>query len=190
MPYKDPERKRLHELAQRQASPELYREKNRRYREAHRKEIREQKRQYQREHLAERAAYMRRWWAERSRTPQGHAEHVLRLQLWRALHGKGDDLLIRGLVGCSASELRARIESLFLPGMTWKNHNRHGWHVDHVIPCSAFDLTDSAQRAECFHHSNLRPLWAFENCQRANGQRLRMEDLQAAAVAEIVEAAR
>lgn len=53
------------------------------------------------------------------------------------------------------------LESQFEPGMTWEN--RRKWHIDHIIPCAAFDLTDTEQQRACFHYTNLRPLWASEN---------------------------
>ena len=57
------------------------------------------------------------------------------------------------------------LESLFVPGMTWDNQGE--WHIDHVIPCAAFDLTDPAQQSECFHYTNLQPLWAVDNLKKA-----------------------
>lgn len=67
------------------------------------------------------------------------------------------------LIGCSIQELRAHLESQFKPGMSWENHGRRGWHIDHKRPCAAFNLSDPAQQRECFHFSNLQPLWALEN---------------------------
>ncbi len=51
----------------------------------------------------------------------------------------------------------------FLPGMTWANHGRRGWHIDHIIPCAAFDMTDENQAKACWNYKNLRPLWAEDN---------------------------
>jgi hypothetical protein len=65
------------------------------------------------------------------------------------------------LIGCSAAELRVHLEMLFQPGMSWEN--RRLWHIDHIIPCSAFDLRDEEQQAACFHFTNLRPMWAKDN---------------------------
>lgn len=74
------------------------------------------------------------------------------------------------LVGCSRAELVSRLEAAFLPGMTWDNYGRGGWHIDHVIPCDAFDLLDPEQQRACFHYTNLQPLWEKDNC--AKGARL------------------
>jgi len=35
--------------------------------------------------------------------------------------------------------------------------------IDHIIPCSAFDLTNAQQRAKCFHYTNLRLITKEEN---------------------------
>lgn len=78
-----------------------------------------------------------------------------------------------GLIGCSITELLAHLESQFQPGMTWEKRGMHGWHIDHIIPCAAFDLTDPDQQAMCFHYTNLRPLWAKEN--KAKGDKITPE---------------
>jgi len=67
------------------------------------------------------------------------------------------------IIGCTISELKAHLESLFKPGMTWENYGLHGWHIDHIRPCASFDLIDPAQQRACFHWTNLQPLWAEEN---------------------------
>lgn len=63
------------------------------------------------------------------------------------------------LIGCSVFELRLHLESKFLPTMSWSNYGKE-WHIDHILPCSLFDLTDVEQQKECFHYTNLQPLWA------------------------------
>jgi hypothetical protein len=67
------------------------------------------------------------------------------------------------LLGCSISEVRRHIESKFQAGMNWSNHGKHGWHIDHIVPCAAFDLTNENEQRRCFHWSNLQPMWASEN---------------------------
>jgi hypothetical protein len=65
------------------------------------------------------------------------------------------------LLGCNQAELARHIESQFLPGMSWQN--RSLWHVDHIIPLAAFDLSDEKQQQVAMHYVNLRPLWGYEN---------------------------
>ena len=48
--------------------------------------------------------------------------------------------------------------------MSWENYGRKGWHIDHIRPLASFDLTDVEQRRIAFHHTNLQPLWASDNC--------------------------
>jgi hypothetical protein len=74
------------------------------------------------------------------------------------------------LLGCSGDELRRHLESLFAGGMGWENYGRgHGkWHIDHIIPCSAFDLERAEHQRRCFHFSNLQPMWAEENLAKSN----------------------
>lgn len=65
------------------------------------------------------------------------------------------------LVGCDPAHLRQHLESQFKTGMTWANHGK--WHIDHIRPCASFDLRQPAQQRECFHFTNLQPLWATDN---------------------------
>lgn len=72
------------------------------------------------------------------------------------------------LLGCVPAHARAHIEAQFLPGMTWDNNTKDGWHIDHIIPCAAFDLTDPDHQAMCFHYTNLRPVWGRENLSKGD----------------------
>ena len=70
---------------------------------------------------------------------------------------------IENLIGCTIDHLKQHLESKFQPGMSWSNHSYRGWHIDHIIPCTKFDLTNEEQRKQCFHWSNLQPLWMSDN---------------------------
>ena len=48
--------------------------------------------------------------------------------------------------------------------MSWEN--RSEWHIDHRIPCKAFDLTDPQLQRICFWYRNLQPLWGPDNLRK------------------------
>jgi hypothetical protein len=72
------------------------------------------------------------------------------------------------LIGCSMDSARKYLESKFKQGMTWDNYGKLGWNIDHIRPCSSFDLSDPEQQKQCFHYSNLQPLWWWENLEKGN----------------------
>jgi hypothetical protein len=57
-------------------------------------------------------------------------------------------------------------EKLWKPGMTWNNWARKGWHIDHIKPLSSFDLENREELLQACHHTNLQPLWWFENLEK------------------------
>ena len=72
------------------------------------------------------------------------------------------------LLGCSLEELQKYLEQQFTEGMSWDNQGIRGWHIDHIIPCSSFDLTDIEQQKKCFHYTNLQPLWWYDNLSKSD----------------------
>ena len=85
----------------------------------------------------------------------------LRNRLYYALKGQNKSASTLELLGCSIEHLREHLESQFQEGMTFENYG--DWHIDHIRPCASFDLKDPKQQKECFHYTNLQPLWASEN---------------------------
>ena len=67
-------------------------------------------------------------------------------------------------IGCSVPHLRQHLEAQFSKGMTWDNYGE--WHIDHIKPCAAFDLTCEEQQSKCFNYTNLQPLWAIDNLKK------------------------
>jgi hypothetical protein len=66
------------------------------------------------------------------------------------------------LVGCSIEDLKVHIERQFALGMSWENYGKI-WHIDHRIPCAAWDLTNEFESKCCWNYRNLQAMLADEN---------------------------
>jgi hypothetical protein len=64
-------------------------------------------------------------------------------------------------LGCTKFEFKEYLESKFIEGMSWENRDK--WHIDHIIPCAKFNLSDQEELIKCFNYKNLQPLWAKDN---------------------------
>jgi hypothetical protein len=53
---------------------------------------------------------------------------------------------------------------MFQDGMSWGNHG--SWHIDHKVPVSWAKNEEEVYLLN--HHSNLQPLWAYENLSKGN----------------------
>jgi hypothetical protein len=91
-----------------------------------------------------------------------YIKHRIKCFLFKGVKSKKTE----NLLGCNPQEFKSYIESKFKDGMSWENYGDKGWHIDHIIPCSAFDLTDTEQQKKCFHYTNTQPLWAIENLKK------------------------
>jgi hypothetical protein len=103
-----------------------------------------------------------------------HTDHSFRIasqlrgRLRSAVRAQGT-IKVAGLwdiLGCDKVFLMNHLSSQFTEGMSFANYGE--WHIDHIRPCASFDLTDPEQQKECFHYSNLQPLWAADNFQKSD----------------------
>jgi hypothetical protein len=94
----------------------------------------------------------------------------LTTRMRRIFKGKNKGGSSVGDLGCTMKDFMLHIESLFLPGMTWKNYGSAKypgtWNIDHIIPLSSFDLTDREQFLKASHYTNLQPLWTIDNLRK------------------------
>jgi len=102
----------------------------------------------------------------RPRAPGVRIRRTLSRRISSELRGLRKAASTRILIGCTVDELKIHLANQFTEGMTWENYGLKGWHVDHRIPCAAFDLTDPAQQKECFRFQNLQPMWAIDNLKK------------------------
>ena len=102
--------------------------------------------------------------------PVKKAVKLFRYRVWKAVKEQSTkkSSLSLSLLGCTPTELRVHLERQWQPGMSWDTHGRYGWHIDHIVPLSSFDLADPVQQAKAFHYTNLQPLWWQDNLRKAD----------------------
>jgi len=102
------------------------------------------------------------------------------VRLWQALRGKvKQGSAVRDL-GCSIEYFKLWIFMMFQPGMTWENYGKV-WHIDHIKPLAAFDLTDREQFLQAVNYKNLQPLRIEENGSKGslyNGTRYKFRSVK------------
>lgn len=126
--------------------------------------VRERQHKY---NLANRAK-IAAWHKEYRKDPVHRLAHRLRNRLNFALKNNSKKGSAVSLLGCTLEELKRYLESKWLPGMSWENWSKDGWHVDHVVPLASFDLTDKEQLEKACHYTNLQPLWAKDNLRKGD----------------------
>ncbi len=136
---------------QRDRRPEAV-ERKRRYDKEYKKllwncpEFREKRRKYQN---------------ERRKELNNRLRHNLGVRIRAALKGLDRSVKTERLLGCSIEEFKGHLKRQFQEGMSFNNYGE--WHIDHIVPCAKFNLTDPEQQKICFHYTNLQPLWATDN---------------------------
>jgi len=80
----------------------------------------------------------------------------IKSRIFHSLFGKYISKSVLNLLGCSIKYLKQYLEQKFIQGMSWENYGKV-WEIDHIIPCSSFDLTNIEQQKECFNYKNLMP---------------------------------
>ena len=97
----------------------------------------------------------------RSSSPSERIADSMRSRLWAAMKGKKTSMSI---LSFTSKELRFHLQNKFKEGMRWSNYGK--WHIDHIKPCSSYDLTNKEEFADCWSIKNLQPLWAHENLKK------------------------
>jgi len=93
--------------------------------------------------------------------PISKFKRVVRCRIWIALK-KHKDLHTIHYLGCSSSEYLQWLTT-YNEIYTLDNHGNDGWHIDHVIPLSHFNLENINEQMIAFNWRNTMPLSAKEN---------------------------
>jgi len=98
--------------------------------------------------------------------PQNRLAVACRVRIRASLKGKNKIKHTEQLLGCCFINFKKYLESKFSEGMNWDNYG--SWHIDHIIPCAAFDLSKPEEQVKCFHYTNLQPLWKKDNLSKGS----------------------
>lgn len=95
----------------------------------------------------------------------------------RSIRGGSFSRGISNFVGWSIEDLRAHMELLFKPGMTWETYGTT-WTIDHICPVSSFDIQEKGDGAfrRCWALSNLQPLSRVDNSRKGTRDALCLLD--------------
>lgn len=89
---------------------------------------------------------------------------LCRKRMWHAFNGRAaKSKKTKELLGCDGQFLKKYLENTKVEGKDYSHA-----HIDHIIPCSSFDMTDEEQQKKCFHYTNLQLLPACENLAKSN----------------------
>lgn len=115
--------------------------------------------------------YNVKWRLNRIKTDPGfRAESLIRRRILNAIKMKktSKHYKFADLLGCTGEECYNYLLSQFTEDMTEEAFMNGDIHIDHIRPVSSFNLTDPQQQKECFHYTNLQPLWAKENLSKGS----------------------
>lgn len=85
---------------------------------------------------------------------------VVRSKIHKMISGK--ETSYKNLIRCDSKSLKKWIEFQWDSYMSWENYGNE-WHIDHIIPINAFDLSKQLDKKVCFNWRNLQPLNAYKN---------------------------
>jgi hypothetical protein len=96
--------------------------------------------------------------------------HRLRCRVCDCISKNVRSATTKELLGCSPEFFKEYLEDMFQEGMSWDNYGQGKgcWHIDHVDPCSSFDMNNPYDQKECFHYKNMQPLWAEDNWKKGS----------------------
>jgi hypothetical protein len=110
---------------------------------------------------------------EKEKAPNNRIRSILRRRIRLALISQktNKNNTTTKYLGCDIDFFKKWMEFQFNDEINWNTVDK--WHIDHVKPCSSFDLTIETNQIECFSWKNLRPCLAEENMKK--GDKIDME---------------
>lgn len=145
-------------MAWKRANPEKVKEINKRYYETHKNQIR------QRNKVEKNKAWNKKYHSD----PKFKLNRIISRAVRNSLKNGKNGKSWTDLVGYSVNDLKKHLKKRFTTGMTWEKFLNGEIHIDHKIPITAFNFTESNQEdfKRCWALSNLQPLWAKDNLEK------------------------
>lgn len=146
----------------RAANRDKIRARDNAYKKANRAVLNKKQLEYQKRESERINEYSRKYVKKRRKIDKLYALKINmrgRFKFELAKRGETKWLKVNEYLGCSWVELRDYLEVQFTDNMSWDNYGE--WHVDHIVPLAIAE--NKEQLVELCHHTNLRPLWAFDN---------------------------
>ena len=83
----------------------------------------------------------------------------LRNRIYKVLKGLRKTKSTLLLLGCSLENFKLHLQQTAIDNGYLKfdvnSYDGSQYHIDHIIPCSSFNLIDPVEQEKCFHYSNL-----------------------------------
>ena len=99
-----------------------------------------------------------------------HILKVLRGRILAALnygYGKKKNTRTNKMIGCTIQQLKLHLQKTAIENgykdFDIETYNMKEYHIDHIIPCKSFDLTNEEEQMKCFNYTNLQILDAKTN---------------------------
>lgn len=102
--------------------------------------------------------------AERMASDMGYRLNGrMRVSIRKALNGEKSGRRWESILGYTLEQLKAHFEKQLPKKMTVEKAMREGWHIDHIVPKSLYNLADEQELKAAWCMSNLRLIPAREN---------------------------
>ena len=152
--------------------------------EKNREKVLKKQKEYNKNH--NRAEYVRGWYQKnklklrekrnnyqkkrRKNNPSLRLNANVGIAISMALKGDKNGRHWETLVSYTLNDLKEHLELQFKDGMNWENYGKNGWHIDHKIPISLFNIQGIKSKGfkACWALENLQPMWASKNKMKNN----------------------
>lgn len=120
---------------------------------------------------------MKSWYNEYVKTryknePDYRLMAVLRDRIRMALRKNTKGESTKKLIGCTIEFLKSHLQKTAMQNgymeFDINNYSGREYHIDHIIPCDSFDLSNIENQKKCFHYSNMQILDSRTNVIKSN----------------------